>query len=160
MSDINTYLNILIDSLDEKSDVLKEIYEVTKKQNEYVSGDKFDLEEFNIFIEEKQQYIDKLEMLNSGFQSTFDRISDELKQNTSLYRNKIRLLKSKITSVSEIGIEIQVLEEKNKVKIEEYFNSNKRKIKTFKKSKKTAANYYKNMNNTYKEQSYFLDKKK
>lgn len=160
MSNINTYLNILIDSLDEKSDVLKDIYEVTKRQNEYVNQEKIELDEFNVFITEKQQYIDALEILDSGFQSTFDRISEELKQNTDLYKDKIKLLKDKITSVSEIGIEIQVMEEKNKNKIEDHFNNKKRKIKTFKKSKKTATNYYKNMNNSFRGQSYFVDNKK
>lgn len=160
MSNINTYLNILTDSLDEKSDVLKKIYEVTKRQNEYVNTSKIDLEEFDIYITEKQQYIDRLDILDSGFQSTFDRISDELKQNINLYKDKLRILKNKITIASEIGIKIQVLEEKNKIIMEEYFRNRKREIKKFKKSKKTATNYYKNMNDSFKEQSYFLDKKK
>ncbi|WP_113672556.1 flagellar export chaperone FlgN [Vallitalea guaymasensis] len=160
MSDINTYLNILLDSLDKKSDVLKNIYEVTRKQSEYVNNNKFDLEEFNEFMAEKQKYIEEIAILDSGFQSTFDRISNELEGNVHLYKDKIKLLKNKITSVSEIGIDIQVLEEKNKVIIEEHFNNKKREIKTFKKSKKTATNYYKNMNNSFKDKSYFLDQKK
>lgn len=160
MSDINTYLNILLDSLNKKSDVLKKIYDVTRKQSDYVNNNEFDLEEFNKFMAEKQQYIDTIEILDSGFQSTFNRISKELEGNINLYRDKIKLLKDKITSVSEIGIDIQVLEEKNKVLIEEHFNNKKREIKTFKKSKKTATNYYKNMNNSLKDKSYFLDQKK
>ncbi|GMQ58044.1 hypothetical protein AN1V17_24390 [Vallitalea sediminicola] len=160
MSDINTYLNILLDSLNKKSDVLKKIHDVTRKQSDYVNNNEFDLEEFNMFMAEKQEYIDTIEILDSGFQSTFNRISKELEGNINLYRDKIKLLKDKITSVSEIGIDIQVLEEKNKVLIEEHFNNKKREIKTFKKSKKTATNYYKNMNNSLKDKSYFLDQKK
>lgn len=160
MSDMNTYLNILVDSLDNKSNLLNNIYEVTKKQEEYINNEDFDLEEFNIFLEEKQQYIDSIQILDSGFQSTFDRISKELEDKAYLYKDRIKFLKKKITTVSEIGINIQVLEEKNRTKIEEQFSKKKRHVKTFKKSKKTAANYYKNMNNTFKEQSYFLDQKK
>ncbi|MCT4596781.1 MAG: flagellar protein FlgN [Vallitalea sp.] len=160
MSNINTYLNILLDSLDSKESILNNMYVVTKKQEELIKNSELDLEEFDDIIEEKQKYIDQIEFLDSGFQTTFNRIEKELEGKVVLYKEEIKQLKDKITTVSNIGINIQILEEKNKIKIEEHFASKRRQVKTFKKSKTTAANYYKNMSNSFKEQSFFLDKKK
>ncbi|QUI21461.1 flagellar export chaperone FlgN [Vallitalea pronyensis] len=160
MSDIHTYLNILMDSLDNKKELLKKIYEVTKEQAAYVNEETFELDKFSSYMDEKQAHIDAIELIDSGFQSTFDRIAEELEHHAEPYKNTIILLKEKITAVSDIGINIQVLEEKNKAKIEEHFSRKKKRIKSFKKSKATASNYYKNMNNTFKEQSFFLDQKK
>lgn len=160
MSDINTYLNILLDSLDNKKDLLQKIYEVTKQQEAYVNVENIELDKFSSYMDEKQEYIDAIELIDSGFQSTFDRIATALENNASPYKGTILSLKEKITTVSDIGINIQVLEEKNKAKIEEHFSRKKKHIKSFKKNKSTAANYYKNMNNAFKEQSYFLDQKK
>lgn len=160
MTEIHTYLNILLDSLDNKKELLEKIYDLTKQQEVYVNEEKFDLDYFSSFIEEKQRCIEAVELIDSGFQSTFDRVAVELENNITIYRDRVILLKEKITEVSDIGIHIQVLEEKNKNKIEEHFSKKKKHIRSFKKSKSTAANYYKNMNSAFKEQSYFLDKKK
>ncbi|MCT4543325.1 MAG: flagellar protein FlgN [Vallitalea sp.] len=159
MNDIKTYLNILIESLDKKSKVLNDILELTKKQQQVINKEELDLDEFEKIMDQKQKFIEEIGIIDSGFQSTYDRIKDNISTQLNLYKDEIILLKQKITQTSEIGISIQVLEEKNKQNIENHFKRSKNKVKTFKKSRTSVANYYKNMNKLHENQSYFLDKK-
>lgn len=160
MTNIETYLNILTESLDKKSKILTNILELSKKQEEVINKEQLDIDIFEELMERKQKYINEIDIIDSGFATTFDRIKEHVTKHSHLYSREIEVLKQKITEVSEIGIAVQVVEEKNKNSMERYFAKNKNKVKTYKKSRKTVTSYYKNMNNTQKEQSYFLDQKK
>lgn len=159
MNDIKVYLDILIESLDKKSRILNDILELTKKQQQAINEEELGLDEFEKLMDSKQKLIEEIQLIDSGFQSTYDRIKENISKQIDLYREEIIQLKQNITKASEIGIAIQVLEERNKQNIENHFKKGKNKVKTFKKSKSTAANYYKNMNKLQENQSYFLDKK-
>lgn len=160
MSTIETYLNILIDSLNNKIKYLNRILELTKKQEELIKNTELDLDSFERIMDEKTKLIEAIEVIDTGFQSTFDRIKDIVTNQTNIYANELRQLQNKITEASEIGISIQVLEERNKMNIQTHFSGKKTQVKNFKKSRATAANYYKSMNKMQPGQSYFMDQKK
>jgi proline dehydrogenase len=160
MNDIKIYLNILIESLDKKSEILNNILKLTNEQHQVINKEELDLDIFEKIIDKKQKLIEEIELIDSGFQSTYERIKESISNQLDLYKDEVVLIKQKITQVSEIGISIQVIEEKNKQDIENHFKRTKKKVMTFKKNRSSAANYYKNMSNSFKEQSFFLDKKK
>lgn len=160
MSTIETYLNILIDSLNNKIKYLNRILELTKKQEELIKNTELDLDSFEKIMDEKTKHIEAIEVIDAGFQSTFDRIKDILTNQTNIYANELKQLKEKIALASDVGISIQVLEERNKINIQRHFSGKKTQVKNFKKSRATAANYYKSMNKMQPGQSYFMDQKK
>ena len=66
-----------------------------------------------------------------------------------------------IRTITDIGVEIENLEYKNREKFKKYILLKRNNIKDFKVSNKTAVSYYKNMSNQHREwQSYFIDSRK
>ncbi|TCK93395.1 FlgN protein [Natranaerovirga hydrolytica] len=160
MNDITNYIDMLIESLKQKKDVLIQIKEQNQRQSEITKKEVFKLEEFDNTIKAKDKLIKKISVLDDGFNTIYERIRVELLGNKLKYKNKIEELKKLVSEVAELGISIQVQEEKNRQSITQSFKDKKKEIKKFKNSKASATTYYKNMNNVSKEQSFFLDKKK
>ncbi len=73
-------LDILSESLDDKIKLLKEIQEYNKKQELAFSEGEPDINSFDSAIEEKGVLIERLEKLDEGFESLYERVSDELKK--------------------------------------------------------------------------------
>lgn len=160
MNDKNSYINILLDALQQKKHALIEIKSITEKQSQIVKQDNFSFEDLDKTIEKKDEYIKKINIIDDGFDTTYDRIRQELMNNKDKYKDSIIKLKTLITDIAELGVEIQVIEQRNKNSLDIIFSQKKNKVKTFKKSKAMVSNYYKNMNNAHTNQAYFMDKKK
>ena len=158
MDELNTYLNILIDTIKMKIDMFKNIYKITGEQEQMLNGD-FDTELFQKTIDEKQKYIDEVKKLDFGFETTYKKIGNEVSNNKEKYKDQIVLLKQSISQVMELGVKIQLQEENNKTKSMGKFSVKKSEVKTYKKSKSTVAAYYKNINSNVSEQSFFIDQK-
>jgi hypothetical protein len=90
----------------------------------------------------------------------YERIQGTVNNQKHLYVDKIKLLQKKIKSISDVMFEIQALEQKNKIHMQIIFRNEKNKVAGIKKNRKVAANYYKNMSDSYNNESYFMDKKK
>ncbi len=160
MDEIQTYINILTESLDKKIEILKQLLELTTNQSQLISKEKLDLDQFDHIMDNKSKWIEEINLLDHGFSSTYDRVRHALVSNKANYKEPIKGLQEKVSIVSELTVNIQVAEERNKNDIQRHLKKNKNKVKTFKKSRKTASQYYKTMNNMYGNESYFIDKKK
>ncbi len=161
MAGINTELDILVEVMEKKEKLLKELLSDTKKQESLLNEEALDMEAFDEIISNKQEKIDQVNTLDDGFKMTYEKIHLQLGADKDLYKDYITAMKEKIVVIGELGVEIMVQEEKNKVKFLIAAKNEKNKMKDFRKSKQTVANYYSNMNNQKNpERSYFFDKKK
>lgn len=161
MSGINVELNILIDVLNKKALLLQELYDLTKAQESLLNEEELRMEVFDELMNQKQERIDKVIGIDEGFKLTYEKIRIQLEGNKALYKNDIQKMKDLIVTIGDLTVALTVQEEKNKNLFITKANSEKGKIKEFRKSKQTVANYYKSMNNQKNaERSYFFDSKK
>lgn len=159
MSDI-IYINVLADSLQKKTSVLKEILESTKKQQVLLKMDSLDEEAFLKIIQDKQGYLDRMEELDEGFEIIYQRVRAELEQQKDKYQTEILKIQHLIAQITELSVDIEALEQRNKVQMDKVILDQKQKIKDKRVNNTVASNYYRNMLNHQYDQSYFLDKKK
>lgn len=150
-------LTILSESLDKKLQVLKEIQEYNKKQEQCFLSDTVQLEEFDEAIEEKGHLIERLTKLDEGFESVYDRLAEELKDNREKYKMQIAVLQDKIRQVTELGVSIQAQEQRNKALVEKYFAKEHENIRKERKHSRAAYNYYQSMSGQSMPSSQFMD---
>lgn len=152
------YLQIMIDSLKKKKDILIKIVSLNEKQNEILSKEELNQDAFENNMHEKGECIDELEKLDEGFQSVFDRIKEELSNNKQLYSDEISTMKKLIKEVTELGAKVEVQEARNKVKVEAMFRRERQEHKEAKRSASMAKSYYQNMSRV-SDEPQFMDAK-
>ncbi|TAH69449.1 MAG: hypothetical protein EWM47_07055 [Anaerolineaceae bacterium] len=155
-----TYIQLLIDSLDKKHEVLSELMQITTRQQNIIDSENFDEDEFLKTISLKEEQINSLSELDRGFELVYDRIREELNNNSKEYRAQISSLKELVTAVTDLSVKLQALEKRNRPKLEALLTNKRRSIKNSRLSNETVTNYYKNMSSKPESHSYFYDKKK
>lgn len=160
MDNDNTYMHILISTLTKKNLILDELINITKLQENYLKVVPQDMESFEVSLDAKEEIIDRLNQLDIGFESVYERVKEELQKKKDIYRDEILHLQELIRQVTDKSVKLQALEKHNKMQMEVYFSNKKQEIKNFKKSNQMASNYYKSMVDKHQGDSYFLDKKK
>lgn len=161
MENINTYISVLHGSLCKKLELIKKLLELTKEQNKILNEKTIDIDSFERIVSEKEVKINEVLGIDRGFQTVFNKVSGIIKESPQQYRQQILEMQNFIRTITDIGVEIENLEQKNKEKFNKYLASKRSDIKDFKVSNKTAVSYYKNMSNQHREwQSYFVDSKK
>ena len=156
-----TYLSLLIDTLQKKKSVLEQLKDITEQQKQLLQSENFEEDNFQKTLDKKDICIKELEKLDYGFEQVYERVALILKHNKDTYRNKIIKAQQLIQEVMDLAVSIRVLEEKNKERFLFCLSIKRGKMKNFKVSKHAVANYYRNMPNIHQAgQSYFLDKKK
>lgn len=154
------YLTLLEDSLQKKLQVLEKIQAYNLRQQEIFQTGEADLNKFDAYVAEKGTLIGELTALDNGFETLYERVAAELKENRSQYAAQIKRLQELVTKVTEYGVTIQAQEARNKQLIENYFKNQRQDIKSARTASKTAYDYYKNMNNTGHIPPQFMDSKK
>ena len=158
MEQTEQYVNMMLDSLKKKDELLELIIGINKEQTDIES--EFDMDKFAASVETKQKYIDELNRLDSGFQALYDNIKEPLINEKTRYTVEISMMQEYIKLLSEKSILIQVQEEKNRLSIQAHFAKMKKEVKVAKQSMKAASDYYKSMSKTAYVDSQFMDKKK
>lgn len=153
-----TYIQLLIDSLGKKLEVLNELMQITASQQTIIESEGFDEDEFLKTISLKEEHIQSLFELDKGFEMVYDRIREELNENRKEYAPQITSLKELVTKVTDLSVKLQALETRNKSKLEALLAKKRRSIKNSRLSNETVTNYYKNLANKSESQSYFYDK--
>ena len=166
--DTQNYLDIMIDSLAKKEELLKQIVDYNEIQQTIVTASEFKEEAFEkniadkgaVMIEEHQAVVEKILRLDEGFNSVFNRIKEELQTNKKKYAKDIERLKTLVASVTELGVRIQAQELRNKQLVEKRFAQMRKELSQAKRTTSTANAYYKSVNNLNQYESHFLDQKK
>lgn len=152
------YLQMMIDSLNKKKDILTKIVALNEEQNEILSKASLDDDAFDANMKAKGECIDGLDRLDEGFQSLFNRVRDAINADKAMYSEEISSMKKLITEVTELGAKIEVQEARNKVKVEEMFRRERQEHKEAKRSASMAKSYYQNMSKVSYEPQ-FMDTK-
>ena len=155
-----TYVRMMLDVLTKKEVYLKDLLTLTAEQEKILKLEEFDEESFNSIIKQKDGIIKKLEELDNGFQAVYNRVAQELTANKEAYKEQILKMQGLISSVTDLGVKLTALEEKNRASLELLFQGRKNNIRQFKIGKQAADKYYKNMIGLTSEKSYFMDHKK
>ena len=74
----DNYLQIMLESLEKKLEVLDEVYEINKRQLEASTKKPFDVEAYDAIMDEKGRLIDELNRLDDGFTSTYELVREEV----------------------------------------------------------------------------------
>lgn len=141
----NTYIVALIESLEKKIAVLKEIRVKNKEQEELLKEEPFSFDKFDKNTEEKGVLIFRLNKLDEGFESLYNRVKDELNENRSEYTEEITHLKELISEITSESASIEAEEARNKARLENVFKLEKNKIKSQRSNLKAAQSYAKAM---------------
>lgn len=161
MTDNNgmTYIRMLIDVLEKKEVHLTNLLNFTTEQEKLLQEEEFKEAEFSVLMEKKSGNLRKLEEIDSGFQSLYNRVADEMKENKEQYKEQILAMQKLISKVTDLGVKLTALENKNRATLEAKLQGKKQNIRQFKVSRQTADKYYKNMIGMQTGASYFMDKK-
>lgn len=157
---IGNYLGILEESLDRKAEVLDEIMEYNRAQEQLLRQENVSMDELDANMEQKDALIQKLAGLDEGFESLYERIREQLQEHKDAYRDQIKRLQELIVQVTEKSVSVQAQEARNKKLVEDYFMAEKSQLRQGKKASKVAYGYYKSISNRNIVPPQFMDQKK
>lgn len=140
-----TYIDILLQSLNKKIEVLEEIVRLDELQKEQLVDEERSVDEFDATVESKAACIEQLEHLDSGFQKVYDRVSEEMKDHKEAHAEQIRTMQELIKRITDLSMQIQAQEARNKELMIQKFADVKVKAKSLRTSGKAADEYYRNM---------------
>ncbi len=155
-----TYVDIMIQSLKKKIKVLEEIQRVNVIQQELLEDDRADADDFDATVEAKSALIDQMDQLDSGFDKLFERVREELSGNKKAYEKQIKTMQTQIRQITDLSVEIQAQEAKNKDLMTQKFVSVRQKAKVVRTNSKAASEYYKNMMQLNVVDPQFMDRQK
>lgn len=155
-----TYVDIMIQSLNKKLQVLDCIAELNVSQKRCLEDPKGEVDEFDQIVEEKSKLIEQMQQLDSGFEKLFERVQEELQNHKEDYADAIRTMQSLIRKITDKSMEIQAQEARNKELMVRKFTFVKESAKNVLTNQKAASQYYKNMMNLHYVDPQFMDNKK
>lgn len=156
---MENYLKVLEDSLRQKSEILDKIAEYSDRQGTLLKQDKLDLEEFDAYVDRKDELIQKLAKLDEGFEVLYDRIKEQLQGNKEKHANQIAVLQKLISQVTEKSVSIQTQENRNKAMLETHFKNMRQGMRQGVRNSKAAYDYYKSMSSAGSVLPQYMDQK-
>ncbi len=152
-------LTILAESLEKKQQVLKQIQEYNKRQEQAFSEENVNMDDFDAAVEEKGKLIDELTRLDMGFEILYEKLAEQLQNNREKYAAQIRNIQSQIAVITELSMTIQAQEKRNKHLVEQYFAKERAGLRENRKVSKAAYDYYKRVNHVGYAPPQFMDSK-
>ena len=153
-------IKILRDCMTRKENILNNLIDMTREQEAYLSGDEFDVDVFDGMIDAKNLMLDELNSVDNGFENVYNRVRDELKDNSSSYADEIRDLKNCIREITSLSMQLQALEERNRSRLEKIFSSKQVEITGYKRASNQVSAYYQTMTGNSAALNSIVDKKK
>ena len=109
-----TYIRMMIDILHKKEVQLTKLLELTNAQEQLLKEDTLEEEAFDEIIAKKEEHLRRIEETDNGFQSIYNRVENEMKNNKDLYKDQILEMQKLITKVTGLGVKLSAMEEKNR----------------------------------------------
>ncbi len=156
----STYVDIMIQSLKKKLQVLGEIKKINILQKQLLENDKSDADDFDKSVEDKAKLIEQMNQLDSGFDKLFDRVKDELNTNKETYAERIQTMQGLIRQITDLSMELRAQESRNKDLMTRKFVSIRERAKVVRTNKRAANQYYQNMMQLNVIEPQFMDNKK
>lgn len=159
-SNDNSYLDIMVQSLTKKLAVLDAIEKVNMQQKEILEDDLSSPDAFDKTVDQKSEYIDQLDQLDSGFDKLFDRVKELLETDRESYRDKIIQMQELIRQITDRSVDLQKQEARNKELMTNRFAQVKHRAKSVRANSKATTEYYKTMMKSGLIDPQFMDNKK
>lgn len=154
-----TYLSIMLQSLQKKEMVLDEIIRLNDLQKTQLTDLQCPVEEFDETVESKSACIEQLEQLDSGFEKLYAQVAEELQTNKEQYADTIRELQKRIRSVTDKSVKIQAQEARNKDLMTQKFATVRKHAKDVRTNSKAITGYYQTMTQSAYMDPQFMDGK-
>lgn len=155
-----TYIAIMIQSLEKKEKVLDRIIELDTIQKNQLEDPELTPDYFDEVVEAKSELIDQLDKLDSGFEKLFERMKEELDGNKEAHKDEIRIMQDHIRSITDKSVQIQSQEARNKDLMMKKFNAIKKQTREVRKGANVVSKYYRTMTKTGYVDPQFMDNKK
>ena len=153
------YLQILVESLEKKIQILKEISEINGHQKELLSEPEMNWDSFEDAVRRKEDLIAQIAFVDEGFQQMYQRLQNILQTKKEAYTTEITLLQEKIRTITELTVLVQAEEQTNKQLALSCFGKEKKKVRQIKNKNSVASKYYKSMVKLNVVEPQFMDKK-
>lgn len=154
------YIKSMIEVLQKKSNILRDILDLTSSQTNAITYE--NLEMLEKLIHEKQVRINNIEPLDERFNTTFLELKAKLNiKSMEQLNNKnicgVKDLKEATSEILEIVAEISIIEKQNNAMILKLMEKNKTEIKNIVHGKKALSAY---TPRPFNSPPYYIDKKK
>lgn len=159
MDQMDTYLDMLQDSLKKKLEILNRIMEHQKRESEMLK-ENMDRDAFDESINDKVALAESIDSLDDGFEHVYDRIREEMITNKEKYAAQIKVLQELIAEISEKNVLIQAEENRIRLEVDNYAKRESQALRQRRDNGKAARSYYNNMKKLNYVGSQFMDKKK
>ena len=156
----DNYIGIMIESLRRKKDVLTDILKLSEEHSLLLDDPTLEPDTFEKNVNRKAALIEKLEQLDTGFESLYDKVKEELESNRDIHKEQIRQMQELIRALTELNMQIQATEARNKEKATAKFAYIRQQAKEIRSSQKIVKEYYNNMMHKAYNEPHFLDNKK
>ena len=160
---IDDYVQIMIESLSKKTELLDTLIRKNEAQNKCLSGkeyDDIDWDAFNLLVAEKEIAIERINKMDEGFQTLYDRVKEQLTDNKDKYADSIREIQRLIGEITEQGVKIRTGEERNRKLIEKVLGNRKKVIRKMRNSLRAASSYAQTMSPNFGSELSSMDDKK
>ncbi len=155
-----TYIDIMMQSLRKKEQVLDAIIRLDDLQKEQLENPESPVEAFDQTVEDKAALIEQMEQLDSGFDKLYAHVREELSANRERYAQQIRSMQELIRSITDKSVRIQAQEARNKELMIQKFSRVKRQAREIRANSRATTQYYKNMMQLNVVEPQFMDNKK
>ncbi len=157
---MDTYLDMLQDSLKKKLDILNEIIAYQREEMDMLKEESMDMEVFDKSIDKKVALAEGIDKLDDGFEQVYDRIREEMIGHKEKYAVQIRAMQDMIGEITEKNASIQAEESRIKLAVDHYVRRESAALRQKRDNGKAARSYYNNMKKLNYVDSQFMDKKK
>lgn len=155
------YVVMLRESLEKKVDILEVLLIRNKEQAAILQDPNTSPDDLEKNMNMKSELIDRIVMLDDGFEQLFNRVKEILDEDRATYADEIRLMQDLIRKITELTADVEATEYKNKEYAKARFSNIKKDLREVKKSGDVVSSYYKNMMAHNKvDEPAFWDKKK
>lgn len=159
MEESHNYVQVLIETLQKQVTVLQDILKLTQEQSTIAGKSDFNEVMLEESLNKKEVLIAKLNELDDGFTAVYGRVRSEVMNKQELYRDELKMMQSLIKQCTDLGIEIKVLEERNREKLTQCFANQQKKYGSKRTAASVASRYHQTMNNRKAMDSYFFNQK-
>ena len=155
------YVVMLRESLEKKVDILRVLAIRNEEQAAIFQDPNSTPEDLEKNMDMKSELIDRIIMLDEGFEQLFNRVKAILEDDREPYAEEIKRMQDLIRKVTDLTADVEASEYRNKEYAKTRFANIKKDVREIKKSNDVVTSYYRNMMAHNKaDDPAFLDKKK
>lgn len=157
---MESLLQILQDSLRQKLEILAVVEEKSVEQAELLADPDVSLEILDQNMTQKDELIDKIVKLDSGFETLYESIRKELIENKDSYKEQIWVIQQYVSEIMDRSVSIEAIEARNKAAVEMLFQNRKKTLQHKKTASSVARHYQKTAKSLNVVNPQFVDSKK